>query len=816
MERYICVHGHFYQPPRQNPWLEAIELQDSAHPYHDWNERITAECYAPNTAARILDSTERIVRIVNNYARMSFNFGPTLLAWLEHQAPEVYAAVVAADQESQARFAGHGSALAQAYNHMILPLANRRDKYTQILWGVDDFTHRFGRQPEGMWLPETAVDLETLDLLAECGMRFTVLAPTQARRVRALSGGAWRDVSGGHIDPTMPYVQCLPAGRQITVFFYHAAISRSIAFERLLSNGQQFADRLLAAFSAQRPEPQLVHVATDGETYGHHHRFGEMALAYALDYLETHNLARLTNYGAYLEHHPPTHEVEIIDNTSWSCAHGIERWRSNCGCRTGGTQAWQQTWRTPLREALDWLRDTLAPAYEQHGSRVLRDPWAARDDYSTVILERSSRHMARFLQRHARRPLTTDETMSVLKLLEMQHQAMLMYTSCGWFFDELSGLEPRQVLHHAARAMHLARDLGWGASLEQEFLERLARAKSNVPEYRDGRQIYERCIRPAMVSWEQLAVQYAMLVLFETSPTPLRVYCYTVQLEHIQRLAASKTQFVIGRARLTSEITHDTAVLSFGVWHRGEHHLYGGAHMVREDARSVPEAEGYESLLQEARAALTCADFPAMIRLLHEHFGTSTWSLRALRRDAQRQIVPLILDTALAETETVYRQIYEPRIPLLRTLTRLHMPAPAALQTAAEYLLNLEVRRAFEAEAFDLRRLSTLLEDSRKAHLTLDGTTLQPAISQGLVRLAARLAANPSDLVLLQTLVETMRLVGTLPFRVDLWQVQNLFYTLGHITYTTFRRSAEQGDAQARTWVHHFRALGELLLVRVD
>ena len=257
-----------------------------------------------------------------------------------------------------------------------------------------------------MWLPETAVDLETLDLLAELGIRFTLLAPTQARRVRALSGGAWRDVSGGHIDPTMPYVQRLPSGRQITVFFYHAALSRGIAFERLLTDGKRFADRLLEALSAQHPDPQLVHVATDGETYGHHHRFGEMALAYALDYLETSNLARLTNYGAYLERHPPTHEVEIIDNTAWSCAHGIERWRSNCGCRTGGPREWQQTWRTPLRQALDWLRDTLAPAYEQHGGQVLRDPWAARDDYITVILERSPHTMARFLQRHARRPLT--------------------------------------------------------------------------------------------------------------------------------------------------------------------------------------------------------------------------------------------------------------------------------------------------------------------------------------------------------------------------------------------------------------------------
>lgn len=809
MERYICVHGHFYQPPRQNPWLEALELQDSAHPYHDWNERITAECYAPNTAARILDSADRIRRIVNNYASMSFNFGPTLLAWLEQQAPEVYAAIIAADHDSQTRFAGHGSALAQAYNHMIMPLANRRDKSTQILWGIHDFARRFGRQPEGMWLPETAVDLETLDLMAERGICFTILSPTQARRVRALSSGAWRDVSGGHIDPTMPYLQRLPSGRQIMVFFYHAAISRGIAFEHLLSNGQQLADQLVGALRAQHAGPQLVHVATDGETYGHHYRFGEMALAYALDSLETNNLARLTNYGAYLEMYPPTHEVEIIPNTAWSCAHGVERWRSNCGCRTGGPREWQQTWRTPLREALDWLRDILAPAYEYYGSRVLHDPWAARDDYITVILDRSPHNVERFLHRHARRSLTADETIAGLKLLEMQHQAMLMYTSCGWFFDELSGLEPRQVLLHAARAIALAHDFVWGVPLETDFLERLARAKSNLPEYRDGRTIYERCIRPAMVGWEEVAVQYAMRALCETAPMPTRVYCYTAQLEDLQRCTASATQFLAGRARLTSEITRETAVLDFGVWHRGDHHLYGGA-------RLAQDAAGDQSLLQDARVALTRADFSAIIRLLHDRFGTFTWSLRALRRDAQRQILPRLLDTILAATETVYRQIYEPRIPLLRTLARLHMSVPKALQTAAEYLLNLDIQRAFEADDLDLVRLHILLEESRKAPVTLDAMTLQPPIRQGLIRLAMRLAANPGDGALLQAGADIMRLVRTLPFEVDLWKVQNVFYGLCHTAYPTFRHSADQGDAPARLWVHHFRALGDLLSVRVE
>ncbi|MCA1724656.1 MAG: glycoside hydrolase, partial [Thermomicrobia bacterium] len=351
--RYVCIHGHFYQPPRENPWLEAIELQDSAYPYHDWNERITAECYAPNAASRILSGAGRIAQIVQNYARISFNFGPTLLAWMEAQAPDTYAAILDADRESRDRFSGHGAAMAQVYNHIILPLANRRDKWTQIHWGIADFTHRFGRAPEGMWLSETAVDLETLDILAEQGIAFTVLAPSQAGMVREIGAEEWEDVSGARIDPTRAYVQQLPSGRTIALFFYDGPISRGVAFEGLLDRGENLVNRLLGAFSDERDWPQLVHIATDGETYGHHHAHGDMALAYALHHIEAHDLAHLTIYGEYLERFPPTHEVQIIENTAWSCDHGVERWRSNCGCNTGGRPDWNQQWRGPLRAALD-------------------------------------------------------------------------------------------------------------------------------------------------------------------------------------------------------------------------------------------------------------------------------------------------------------------------------------------------------------------------------------------------------------------------------------------------------------------------------
>src|SRR4051794_25375415 len=405
MQRYLCIHGHFYQPPRENPWLEAIEVRDSAYPYHDWNERVTAECYAPNAASRILDGEQRIERIVNNYSQISFNFGPSLLAWLEVERPEVYRAILEADAASAERFSGHGSALAQGYNHIILPLANRRDKRTQILWGLADFEHRFKRQAEGMWLPETAVDLETLDLLAQGGVRFTVLEPHQARRVRPkVAKGEeekWKEVGGGRIDPSVPYEVKLREGRRIAVFFFDGAISRAVAFEGLLMSGERFTDRLMSAVPADPEHDRLINIATDGETYGHHHRYGEMALSYALQHIEENGWAKLTNYGEYLATHPPQHEVEIVENTAWSCVHGVDRWREDCGCHTGGGEGWTQGWRAPLRLALDGLRDELAPLWECAARQLFAAPWEARDAYVEVLLDRSPAAVSDFLARVA-------------------------------------------------------------------------------------------------------------------------------------------------------------------------------------------------------------------------------------------------------------------------------------------------------------------------------------------------------------------------------------------------------------------------------
>ena len=529
MNRYICIHGHFYQPPRENPWLEEIEFQDGAYPYHDWNEKITAECYAPNAASRILDSEDRIVDIINIYSKISFDFGPTLLSWLDKHKPAVYQSILEADKLSMDRFSGHGSAIAHAYNHMILPLANRRDKYTQIIWGIKDFQKRFGRDPEGLWLPEAAVDKETLEVLVSQGIKYTVLSPRQAKSMQKKGEGQhWHDVSGEKVDPSRAYTCFLPSGRSIVLFFYDGPTSQDVSFGGLLNNGEFLAKRLLSNFRDDGKQPQLVHIATDGETFGHHHRHGDMALSYALHYIESNKLAKITNYGEFLEKHPPTHVIDIFENSSWSCVHGIERWRDNCGCCSGMHQHWTQTWRKPLRNALDLLRDRLIPLYQEEASKHLKNPWDARNDYIEVVLDRSPENINSFLEKHAIKPLSKENKTRVLKLLEIQRNAMLMYTSCGWFFDEVSGIETIQIIQYATKALQYAEELN-GGSFEPEFLKNLEKAPSNI--FKNAAEPYEMYVKSAKTDLLRVGAHFCISSIFEEYPEDIDIYCYSAKSE---------------------------------------------------------------------------------------------------------------------------------------------------------------------------------------------------------------------------------------------------------------------------------------------
>ncbi len=804
--KFICIHCHFYQPPRENPWLEQIELQDSAYPYHDWNERIAAECYAPNLAARILDESHYITRIVNNYTRISFNFGPTLLSWIAEHAPETYRGILDADKQTQKRFSGHGSALAQAYNHMILPLANSRDKATQIRWGIEDFVSRFGRSPEGMWLPETAVDLESLDLMAQAGISFTILAPHQAKAVRPLGSSRWQDLNGAKIDPTRPYLLRTPSGNTINLFFYDGPVSQAVAFERLLDNGEKFAKRLLAGFSESRDWPQLMHIATDGETYGHHHKHGEMALAYALDYIESRNLARITNYGEFLENNPPTWEVQIHENTSWSCMHGVERWRSDCGCNSGRL-GWNQQWRRPLREAFDWLRDTVNPCFEALAAQFLKDPWAARNSYISVILDRSDESRERFGQEHFRRPLSPEEQVIVWKLMELQRHAMLMYTSCGWFFDELSGIEAVQVIQYAGRVVQLASQL-FGDSIEERFLKKLSAAKSNLPEYDDGANIYVRYVKPSMVDLEKVGAHYSISSLFARYGERTDIFSYSVKRLDYHTAEAGRLRMALGRARFTSKITQESEVLTFWVVHFGDHNVAGGV-------KKMDQETSYQDLLATIGDSFARVDIPEVVRLLDKRFGEKTYSLRSLFRDEQRRIVRIILSSTVAEAEAAYLQLYEHHAALMRFVTSLGTPMPREFQAAVEYATNTLLRRAFSAEELDGERIRSLLREAQASGVSLDKTTLEFLLRSKVESLSRRFAADPSNLDKLNDLCAALKLVKELPFVVNLWSAQNDVYAIQSGLFQRARRKAQRGDAKAQVWVKQYLELSELLSIRV-
>jgi alpha-amylase/alpha-mannosidase (GH57 family) len=792
MQRYLCIHGHFYQPPRENPWLEAVEVQDSAYPYHDWNERVTAECYAPNAASRILDGERRIERIVNNYSRISFNFGPTLLAWLEQKEPEVYRSILDADALSRERFGGHGSAIAQGYNHIIHPLANRRDKKTQILWGLADFERRFGRKAEGMWLPETAVDLESLELMAEAGVRFTILEPQQARRVRpntAKGKGEWQDVGGGRIDTTIPYEARLPSGKSIAIFFYNGGVSRAVAFESLLISGERFADRLISGVSQEPDRDRLAHIATDGETYGHHHRYGEMALSYALHHIESNGLARLTNYGEFLAKHPPDHEVEIVENTAWSCAHGVGRWKEDCGCHTGGAPGWNQAWRAPLRQALDWLRDELAPLYEEAAREFFLDPWAARDEYIKVILDRSRASLDG----------------RALQLLELQRHLMLMYTSCGWFFNDLAGIETVQILQYAGRAVQLAERL-FETQVEEGFLRRLEAARSNDPNAGTGRDLYERHVKPSIVDLQRVAAHFAVVSLFRDFPNPTPVYCYQVERENGRVFRVGRSRLSIGRVRVTSSMTRTTGEFVFAVLHFGDHNLNAGV-------ASAGDAETYKQLIADAGKAVEHGDLPQLIRLLDRYFGDVPYSLKSLFRDEQRRVLDRVLASTLEEVEDEYRGVYQHHAPLMRFLRGMGTPPPAAFAAAAEYVLNLDLQRGLAGP--DLEEVQRLLEEQEALGVYLDAKGLSFTLQHAMERLAERLLEEPEELELLRRIEGAVALAHQTPFDVDLWRVQNRCYELRRSVYPRLREKAED-DASAAEWVRLFKALAERLAVRVE
>jgi len=799
---YICIHGHFYQPPRDNPWLEEIELQDSAYPYHDWNERITSECYAPNTAARILGPDLKIIDIINNYKSMSFNFGPTLLSWIETKSPETLQAVLEAGRTSPHRFSGHSPAIAQAYSHMILPLANSRDVRTQVIWGIKEYEHRFGFKPEGMWLPETAVDRMSLDVLAEQGIKFTILAPHQAARFRKIGDQEWIEASTG-MDLRRAYLCKLDSGRTISLFVYDGLMAKDVAFTNLLDNGEGLASRLISGLTGD--ETQLVHIATDGESYGHHHPGGDMALAYCLYQIESKNLARITVYGEYMEKHPPAFEVELVENTSWSCPHGLGRWMIDCGCNTGGHPGWNQAWRAPLRQAMDRVRDALVPVFEQEGKALFKDPWTARDDYIQVILNRSPENVERFLSEHVLKELSAEEKVLALKLLEMQRHAMLMYTSDGWFFDEISGLETSQVMKYAARAMQLAKEVS-GVDLEPGYLDSLNQAKSNLQEFGDGEKVYLRLVKPVALDPLRVAAHYAISSLFNEYPEKTRIFCYTVAKELYALEKAGEMSLALGKIHVRSEITWEEETISFAALHFSGHNLVGGAYRFRGD-------EPHLLMQSEIKEAFTKGDIPEVIRLMDKHFGAHSYNIWHLFRDEQRRILSRILEPDQREIDSFFHQAFIHHYPALQVMKDLGIPLPETLQAIVKSVIDSDLRKALEAEKLDLPALRKLVDDIRKFSPAIDKQSLN-LLMRRIDGLMESFSMNPEDLALMEKINELLGIEYDLLPKPILWRSQNILISVSRRFQNEMKTRADKGDQKAKTWLDLLGKMEDRMQVR--
>jgi alpha-amylase/alpha-mannosidase (GH57 family) len=798
LEKYICIHGHFYQPPRENAWLEVIEVQDSAHPYHDWNERITAECYGPNTASRILNEKGVIKNIINNYSRMSFNFGPTLLSWMETNDRETYEAILEADRESINNFSGHGSALAQVYNHMILPLANPRDKETQIIWGIRDFEFRFNRKPEGMWLAETAVDIESLELLARHNIKFTVLAPRQASAVRKIGEEEWQNVDTASLETRKPYLCRLPSGNSIVLFFYDGDISQGVAFSGLLNDGKKFAYRLLEGFDTKSDEPQLVHIATDGETYGHHHKHGDMALAFCLDYIQRQKHSRLTNYGEFLAKFPPTMEAQIHENSSWSCVHGIERWRDDCGCNSGGTPGWNQQWRKPLRETLDWLRDELAAVYAIEGSKIFKEPWKAREDYVGVILRRNDDTIRRFMKDHC---MVDVEQKKVLRLMEIQRNAMLMYTSCGWFFDELSGIETTQIMQYACRAMQLMNQIT-NNNLEDEFMKRLVLAPSNVPSLENGAHVYNRFVIPSRTNLQRVGMHYAVASIFEEDPESFPVFNYTTDNEIFIRKEAGEQRLVLGVTKVRSNVTRSEKRFAFAVIYMGQHNIIGNISLDMEGERFYTMQLLMIKAFEEGRLG-------DIIGLMQAYFGAEKYTIWHLFQDEKRKVFNLITQQSMRDLEDSLRRIYNRDYPLVNALANNDTPIPNAYRTTFEYILNADLIRCFQVEKINIRQVERIMNELAKWELKIEDTgKIERMAGESIFKELKRISAEGENHKRIERLNRMFPLLRKFAINPNLYKSQNLYFEISVDNREHNGHSAE--------WMRHFNVLGDNLGIKVE
>lgn len=772
---YLTIHGHFYQPPRENPWLEAIETQDSAAPFHDWNERINNECYNPNSVSKIVDNHNRILDMVNNYESMSFNFGPTLLSWMENFAPMAYDRLIKADMESVQDFDGHGNAIAQVYNHMIMPLANEKDKITQTIWGIADFEYRFGRKPEGIWLAETAVDDATLEVLVDNGIKFTVLSPYQAAKIKKSGAKDWEDVSWGNIDPARAYRYYIKSNpeKYIDLFFYDGAISKSVAFDELLKDGNKFIKRLKEGVSDVRDYPQLINIATDGESYGHHTKFGDMALAYVLKLRAKDEGFIITNYAQYLELYPSKYEVDIKQASSWSCFHGVGRWSEDCGCSTGGHPGWNQKWRKPLREALDYLRDELVIIFEKEGKKYFnKSPWDVRNAYIDLILDRSSLNFKKFKKAHFKEDLSQDEIVKGVELLEIQRQAMLMYTSCGWFFSEISGIETTQIMKYAARAMQLASGFS-KKDFEGKFLEILDTAKSNFSEFGTGKNIYENFVKPSVVTTKQIAGLWAISSLYQDFEEEENVYCYKIKKQAYKKVSKGNSNLIVAHLEIISRITRQKSDLMVALMQ------YSGGDFHCAIKEFSDESE-YNTIEKELFKTFMLHPITEIIRALDEYFGKDYFTLKDIFIEERRKILHILLKGKMKKFAQTYQDMYNEGKGSIYHMQNLGLAIPEEFKISAGYALSKQFNDIFEGTKgyIDSNLLQSAVEidfDAKRIGVNIDKTATNKLftqkITQNVNRLAQALESHQAEATL-----ELFEAIEKLDLQVNVAEAQNIYF----------------------------------------
>ncbi len=846
MDRYVCIHGHFYQPVRANPWLGAIEMQGEAYPWHDWNEKINAECYRVNGGAHLLDRENRLIKILNNYTRISFNFGPTLLSWIKEHDIKTYTSIVNADKASRSIFSGHGSAIAQIYNHIIMPLASRQDKIIEVAWAVSDFEANFGRKPEGIWLSETAVDTETLEICADFGILYTILSPNQAGEIRKITKNpentAWTDVSGGSINTRMPYICNLPGGKSINIFFYDDSLSNKVSFGSLLKDGESFAKNIVGLPLRVQELPEIITISSDGETYGHHHQFGEMALSYCIDYIESNKLADITVFGEYLQKYHPIYEVRIIENSSWSCRHGICRWKEDCNCSTGSVYhpGWNQKWRAPLREAIDWLAGINSLVYIDEAQKYLKpgisNPYEAVEAYVCIMDNPTGKAAEKFFSIFLKNPLEKTVRIIFLKLLEAYRQSLFMQSSDGWFFDDISRIEPIQLMRHACRAMEILNEIT-GRDFEPDFLEILKKAKSNLPEYGDGESIYLLYAKKASCDFIKISARLALEILVADKkeiPDMYNIYSFEASGITYERMRAHNCTIITGSAAVMSKITLESKNVVFAAYRYKNKNVLSSANTAafaktatHDDASEIP------TVVTQLRKLLVSAneqnddvftdyvnisgDKSAIKNFLAKRFAGNLFTISDFMKDDQIDIVEKMMagcnNSIYPQMATILNE-YEGTLNDFKEKKMLYYFLdgifPNIYEFFGEYMLYNIIKKPglSQKDIFEMNWISEKIGIVNLINLESLGVISTEKLDETI----GSISMEPENVELLKNLADFFDIITKLKIHLNIWKSQNVIIEIKENIYLLKTIEAKTIN-KSKEWLSYFEKVLDYLKI---